>query len=179
MKALIAVALVAAAIPASGANLLAEGAQYITVAKSLGWLPEWVDINDRISVIDTTHGAERGLVFCIEEAATSKRAVAYGRRSTVEAVLSGKNPARAWLHVNNDPATAADWKACGWEPPAPPQASELKDVRKVGFNSAGVNSWRVPSSLLVPGACFYVTAVDTAGNESAPSNVVCPKGVAP
>lgn len=32
---------------------------------------------------------------------------------------------------------------------------------------------RIPAYLRQPGQCFYVTAFDTHGNESAPSNVVC------
>lgn len=32
---------------------------------------------------------------------------------------------------------------------------------------------KIPDQYLVPGKCFWVTAIDWNGNESAPSNVIC------
>ena len=52
------------------------------------------------------------------------------------------------------PAPAIEWRAWRTLPP-------------------NVNRIRIPAYLRQPGQCFYVTAFDTSGNESAPSNVVC------
>ena len=52
--------------------------------------------------------------------------------------------------------------------PAPP--GDWKLWRTLPKNTTRI---RIPAYLRQPGQCFYVTAFDTSGNESAPSNVVC------
>lgn len=80
-------------------------------------------------------------------------------RSSSELLQSGSPPALGL--VSAPPATAT---VC------PPGVENCKAWRTLPKD---VTRIRLPAYLRVPGTCFYVTAFDTSGNESVPSNVIC------
>jgi hypothetical protein len=50
---------------------------------------------------------------------------------------------------------------------------DLENVRELAKVPAGTTRLPIPLDLVKPGTCFYVTAYDTSGNESAPSAAIC------
>lgn len=56
-------------------------------------------------------------------------------------------------------------------PPACPDG--LENCRLLRQLPATTTRFRLPAYARQPGTCFYITAFDTSGNESVPSNVLC------